>query len=231
MLENLVARFGKQRYLAVSLMVYFAADGLLPSGTPTSRLVSFGVLGMLILAGPMAVAHRSWQTALVAVLAWLMVGPGLVSSLLTSTSAYQLSLVAGSLFFFMLILLIGRDLLFRFREVTSETLWAAINVYLLVGMLFSFLYALADSLIPGAFNGTTNMAGNDVQAFLYFSFITLTTLGYGDITPAAPAVMTLSYVEALIGQLYVAILIARLVSLYSSQQARKEKGLNRTEEQ
>ena len=215
MLEKFVSRYGKQRYLAISLMVFFVADGLLPVDAATSKLVSYCVLGMLIVTGPLASARRSWQIWGLAGLAVLMVGPGLFGSLLGLQSAYRLSLIAGSVFFSAMIVLICRDLLFYFRTVTGETLWAAINVYVLIGLLFAFLYALLASMIPNAFNGNIGSGGDDMQAFVYFSIVTLTTLGYGDITPNVAQAMTLAYIEALIGQLYVAILIARLVSMYA----------------
>jgi len=72
------------------------------------------------------------------------------------------------------------------------------------------LYVLVDTLIPGSFNSTL-LAGKD---YLYFSFITLSTLGYGDIAPVNGPAQALAYTEALVGQLYLTILVARLVGLY-----------------
>jgi hypothetical protein len=106
-------------------------------------------------------------------------------------------------------------LLVEQKTVSGETLWAAINVYVLIGMLFAFGYSIVAILEPEAFSGSLLNQDQDLtQTFLYFSFVTMTTLGYGDITPKIQVAATLTYVQALIGQLYVAILIARLVSLY-----------------
>ena len=93
----------------------------------------------------------------------------------------------------------------------------AVNVYILVGLFFAFLYAAVAFADPQMFVGKiTNAPLRDqMYGFVYFSFVTLTTLGYGDITPNNIIVGTLTYMEALIGQLYVAIMIARLVGLYS----------------
>jgi len=87
---------------------------------------------------------------------------------------------------------------------------AAICVYLLIGVIWQNFYMLVDSFIPGSFeNG--QLTGGD---FLYFSYITLSTLGYGDITPLNGPAQALAYTEAIIGQLYLTILVARLVGLH-----------------
>lgn len=102
-------------------------------------------------------------------------------------------------------------------RITAETLWAAVNVYVLFGMMFAFLYSAVLILDPGAFSGGILDNGHLrlTQSMIYYSFVTMTTLGYGDIVPKIHVAATLAYVQALIGQLYVAILIARLVSMYN----------------
>ena len=104
----------------------------------------------------------------------------------------------------------------RQGPVTGHRVRGAVAGYLLVAMSCACAYALIDFLFPGAFQ----MSAADLQsgqskfdAFLYFSIVTLTTLGYGDITAIHPVARSVVMVEALLGQLYPAILIARLVSL------------------
>jgi hypothetical protein len=72
---------------------------------------------------------------------------------------------------------------------------------------------------PGLFDGKfmDHALQDQLMGFIYFSFVTITTLGYGDITPTTTGVATLTYLEALIGQLYIAIMIARLVGLYAAR--------------
>jgi hypothetical protein len=98
----------------------------------------------------------------------------------------------------------------RGGQVDAEKIAAAVCVYLLLGVVWQELYVLVDILIPGSFNAEM-LSGKD---FLYYSFITLSTLGYGDITPANGPARALAYTEALVGQLYLTILVARLVGLY-----------------
>jgi hypothetical protein len=100
--------------------------------------------------------------------------------------------------------------------VTAELILGAINVYLMIGMAFAFLYGLIEHLQPGSFTGLAAFSGapERVIEFVYFSFVTMTTLGYGDVSPLTSYAMTASYAEAMFGQLYLAILVARLVGLY-----------------
>jgi hypothetical protein len=116
----------------------------------------------------------------------------------------------------------------RHVEVTRETILGGINVYLLLAFAFMMLHATIMIAWPDAYllNGTPLKqqfaADQDSRGFatvLYFSFTTLTTLGYGDITPVHAVARLLTSVQAVVGQLYVAIFIARLVSLEVSQRA------------
>jgi len=110
----------------------------------------------------------------------------------------------------------------RKGPVTGHRVRGAVAGYLLLGMSCAYAYTLIDVLIPGAFQ----MPAADLQsrkaqydAFYYFSIVTLTTLGYGDITAIHPVARSVVMMEALLGQLYPAILIARLVTL--QMEARK----------
>jgi len=103
--------------------------------------------------------------------------------------------------------------------VTVEVLCASIAAYLMLGLMWTVAYWLVDQLTPGgAFSFNTTRGAQSMNGFtgFYFSFITLSTVGYGDITPVSRAARWLAAMEAMIGLLYVAVLIARLVSVYSS---------------
>ena len=106
---------------------------------------------------------------------------------------------------------------FREGPITSQRIEGAVAVYLLLGLAFAFAYAVIDLRWPGAFvpaAPTALIAHDDaVSRFMYFSFVTLTTTGYGDITAVHPVARSLVSMEALAGQLYPAILLARLVSM------------------
>jgi len=104
---------------------------------------------------------------------------------------------------------------FRAGPITVQRIEGAVAVYLLFGLMWAEVYEFLELLNPGAFQIPSGAAGasDRFSPLLYFSFITLTTLGYGDIVPVHPVARSLAMVEALTGQLYPAILIARLVSM------------------
>lgn len=99
-------------------------------------------------------------------------------------------------------------------RVDAERVCAALCVYLLAGIAFGGFFAAIEALAPGSLAGAGPI---DLDAAVYFSFVTLATLGYGDIAPAASATRALAVLEAVFGQLYLAVLIARLVSLYARE--------------
>lgn len=108
----------------------------------------------------------------------------------------------------------------RAPKVSSEILCAAIANYLMLGLLWSFSYTLIASEIPDAFAFSTGPASDHaMRGFnsIYFSFATLSTIGYGDISPVTGGARMLAVAEAVVGMFYVTMLIARLVSLYSSE--------------
>lgn len=102
------------------------------------------------------------------------------------------------------------------QTVTTDTVMSAISGFLLLALLWTMLYAAIETAWPGSYRvhgePIANHAADEV-VFLYYSLVTITTLGYGDILPASPGAALLAGMEAVTGQLYVAILIARIVSL------------------
>lgn len=106
--------------------------------------------------------------------------------------------------------------IFKGQEVTSEILCDALSVYLLFGIIWSFLYYILFQINPGAFVIPRDYDDYEIVLFIYYSFVTLTTLGYGDILPVSPTARILSVAEAVTGVLYIAVLVAKLVSLYRS---------------
>lgn len=117
----------------------------------------------------------------------------------------------------------------RHERVTTDTILGGINGYLLIACSFTMFYAclmiydMPDFTVVGVPLAEHLARQEDPRGFatfLYFSFTTLTTLGYGDIVPVSPISRMMTSLEAIIGQLYVAIFIARLVSLEVSQRQR-----------
>ncbi len=112
-------------------------------------------------------------------------------------------------------LLILRDILFC-QRITADTIRGGICVYFLIGFVWALFYGIVVSFDPQAFSQPL-IEDESYSKVIYFSFVTLTTLGYGDIIPVSPLAKMVTNLEAIIGQMYPAILIAILVGGYISQ--------------
>jgi voltage-gated potassium channel len=102
----------------------------------------------------------------------------------------------------------------RARSVDREHVYAALSAYLLAGIFFGVFYWVLEQIRPGSFTLAGEFSPNGA---IYFSFVTLATLGYGDIVPRTDVARGLATVEGVGGQLFLAVLIARLVSLYARE--------------
>ena len=108
------------------------------------------------------------------------------------------------------------------RVVTTETMLGALCVYLLLGFSFAFIYSAIGSVGSAPFfTGQSHATPND---YLFFSYTTLTTVGYGNLVPAGAVGQTFAMLEALTGQIYLVIVVARLVSLWGQVRSRSETG-------
>lgn len=106
----------------------------------------------------------------------------------------------------------------RLEQVTAQSIYAALSSYLLIGLMFASFFAALDYLVSGPFFADNQPA--NAQTVQYFSFVTLTTLGYGDFTAAGSLGRAVAVLEALAGQVFLATLVARLVSAYRAPRRR-----------
>jgi len=127
--------------------------------------------------------------------------------------------IIGSLFFAFTTIMI-LSYLFREDKITGDMIMGAICVYFLFGLIWALVFSTMETLQPGSFKMAQGPASQ--PAFTYYSYVTLTTLGYGDITPISAPARSLSLLEAMMGQLYLAVLVARLVGLHISQSMMKK---------
>jgi voltage-gated potassium channel Kch len=109
-----------------------------------------------------------------------------------------------------------RHLFLHTRRVSADTICGALSVYLLMGVAWAFAYALLELAEPSSFSFGAAATGreDDFARFLSFSFVTLTTLGYGDVVPVTPKGNSLATTEAIVGQIYLTVLVARLVAIH-----------------
>jgi hypothetical protein len=104
------------------------------------------------------------------------------------------------------------------ERVTNQTLLGAISAYFLIGQIFAWVYLS----LPGYLDDEVISPAGGAGFTDYYSYVVLTTLGFGDVTPVGALAQRVTVLEALIGQMFLAILIGRLVALYSRQSAPSE---------
>ena len=136
--------------------------------------------------------------------------------------------IFASVLFFLFITGTIMDHILRSEEVSADTLYGAVCVYLLLGLLWASIYGFLEYISPGIIFVTnnadvvTNLTSNEI---IYYSYTTLTTLGYGDITSLTPEGRIVSVLEAIVGQLFLAFLVARLVATYTANALKKKSDL------
>ncbi len=115
--------------------------------------------------------------------------------------------------------------IFRSGRVDRERLFASLSLYLLLGLIFAIIFAVVEELLPGSFNHLDTLAAggkiSPLGQLIYFSYVTIATLGYGDIVPVSGPAKGLVILEAIIGQMYLVVVVARLVSLYGQSESKK----------
>jgi voltage-gated potassium channel len=193
--------------LSLLLLVGPALDELLPHAAPA--IATFCLLGALLLG--------VWSLADSVVVFRLGITLAALAIIFSCLDWF----IGGRLFNFITLLIImvflvlsvyhaGRDVVFA-DVVDFNRLVGAMCIYEMLGLIWAVLYASIVYLSPGAFADDALNASSSFYEFVYYSFVTLTTLGYGDIAPAGGITKALAYMEAMVGQLYIAILIAGLV--------------------
>ena len=134
-------------------------------------------------------------------------------------------IVVFALLFYLFTLITIISYVFRYEEVTGDTIYGAICVYFLIGITWTTIFVLINILQPGSFyiNPPNNIDNvQDWSDFIYYSYATLTTLGYGDITPVTSQARSFGVLETIIGQLYLTVLVARLIGLHLTKSIKRE---------
>ena len=127
--------------------------------------------------------------------------------------------ICGVLFFAYAIIHIVKHIL-KQEEVTKETIFAALVIYMLAAFMWARIYSLLEMLQSSSFSMPAGHLFGDRLVFLYYSFVTITTLGYGDITPLTDKASALTIVEAISGQIYLVVLVAWLVGMHVSKKSK-----------
>jgi Ion channel len=207
-----------RRYTAIELLIAIAVLFVsLPfiESLRSGPLIESILLTVVLVSAVLAIADRRRTVVIATALAFAALTGRWVHHFRPDLMPPELFLIGGILFALFVIIHLLRFVLTA-SEVDTEVLCASISAYLLLGLLWTFAYWLVAELIPDAF--AFNGSDKSLAGFngFYFSFITLSTVGYGDITPVAKVARMLAAMEAVTGLLYVATLIARLVALQAA---------------
>lgn len=156
--------------------------------------------------------------------------PAMVIAIMLTDSAIEGDVLAVAQLFFMFgffattIHMAWRQVMFT-GQITPNTIYGAVCIYILIGLLFGFAFLIVEYFFPGSMNGLESGPWQrNLDNLIYYSMITLTTVGYGDITPAAPLTRFLAYMESGIGIFYTTILVASLIGTRLSAQQPRTPG-------
>ena len=206
--------------LFVFLVVVPIADDLAIVSKPVIRALAFSCLvaiGIWSLRG----SGRPFSVGIAFVIAGILFN---VLAVNLSSPVYFYASFAALFGFLLIAISVTLKQIAMETDISPNRLIGAVCVYLLLGVIWALAYTMLEMLSPGSFGGFTPLQGRGWDSeWLYFSFVTMTTLGYGDILPVSATARVLAYMQAVFGQLYVAILVAGLVSaLISSRQSSKQ---------
>jgi hypothetical protein len=207
---------GKFSFLLVALLLFLIVHPFIEAKGPVTVTGLF--MSTVIVAGIYSVVNDRRFLIVALVLAV----PALTSRWLLSFSPAPWLMIVDFIFeilFFSFNTFTILSYVLRQRVVSADIIYGAACAYLLLGVVWGLIFGLLEFVQPGSFAiaGSVAVEAQDLAVtMLYYSFVTLTTLGYGDLVPVTPPARSLSFLEAVLGQLYLAILIARLVGMHIS---------------
>ena len=203
------------RRLLICLLSYLFFTPFIPQGSQVASLLVQGFLTLLLFFAASAVQKKQNQRSIaLSVMALALVFHWLGVFHLVPYSA-DAGLGLFIIFYALLILAFTKQLM-KASHVNGGVIMAALCLYLIIGLMWGSAYTLLQHTYGGAFSGVLleDAGTSQVHLFNYFSMVTQTTLGYGDITPQIPEAASLCQMQAIVGQFYTAVLVAWLVGMY-----------------
>ena len=194
--------------LALLLVSIFVIPPFVPTGSGRSA-VGDVFFALLLIAGVRALYARRFARWVLMPVTAITVSVDLASWIVPVPQVWVQVATLTSLLLLLAIILVQT---FRSGPITTHRIMGGVAAYLLLGVIWAEAYALVEIVRPGSFEGTLHVADGP-RAWLYFSYITLATVGYGDVLPIHPVARSLATLEAVTGSLYLTILLARLVTL------------------
>jgi len=211
----------KQRFLVLLCLIM----GLLVLVPILQRFVAIRIfidlfLTAIFISMVYTVSDKKGQVITGVVLASVMVTLLWLQYFYPNKAIAALAMITGVLFIAMVIASILGFML-KSTDVNREMIYAAILLYLLAALMWAFGYTFLELINPTSFSIDLKRSDGYVLVFQYYSFVTITTLGYGDITPVSEVARAFSLLEAVVGQLYLVVAVAWLVGMYVSKKSKQ----------
>lgn len=221
--RNLMFLQGKYFYLFIALLLLLL---LYPFFTGTVHgLILLDFIFTIVLLFGIYTIIRNKTTLIIALTLGL---PTLAGKWLSYFKDFPTLILIGHIFAILLFIFIIISILkqvLRGKIVSTDTIYGAVCVYFLIGIAWAFIFTVIEMLNPGSFlidQVPINSTARKLPHFMYYSFVTLTSLGLGDIAPTTYVSRSFTYMEAIMGQFYMLILIARLVGLHIARTINKD---------
>lgn len=215
----------RHAYLLVSLVLVLVVRPFLVDSRISPWLLD-AFMQLTLIAGVFATISSRVQGVVTALLAMVAIGARIlwrvdsdIDNVLLSVSLLaSLALYANIALLFLRNLFTGRE------RITADTIYSAVSVYLLLGLVWTLAFAMLELTAPGSFSFPEALTGPEDQfdRLIGFSYTTLTTLGYGNIYPTTPQADALANAEAITGTLYLTVVVSRLIGLQISQRPKPE---------
>lgn len=202
-------------YLLVALLVFLVGfpiiDDFVPGNPPAVKALIFSAI-LIVGVGSLRGAGRAYPVGMVFVVA------GVTLSVIASraeSSIFQYGALLTLIGFLITSIMHTMKQVAVGTDISMNRIVGAICVYLLLGVIWALAYSVVELASPGSFAGFEAWTDRGWDSeWLYFSFVTMTTLGYGDLLPVSATARAMAYMQAVFGQFYIAILVAGLVSVY-----------------
>lgn len=209
-------------WLFFSLIAFFLIMPLLAESAAGILFLDLLLFAMLVFSA--YAVSRKREVLIIAIILALPTIAFWVSARTIDSAPLGFGGLAFSASFFLYVVIVLLREVLDSETVDADTIYGAMSAYLLIGITWSFFYAMVDVSVPNAFafgplatHAEVDPILGGLRFFVYYSLVTLSTLGYGDITPLAPMARSLASIEAVVGQFYIAVLVAQLVGTHIAQ--------------
>jgi hypothetical protein len=173
-------------------------------------------VAMIPLASAYAITEDSRKTMAILVIAGPFILLDALNVYFSSRALMVIAFSFATVLYFYIVSLLVKNLL-SVRVVTANLIYCAISIYLLIGIMWAGIYSIVEGISPGSFSGPSEPVD-----LVYFSFVTLTTVGFGDVVPVSVLAQRLSIFEAAMGSIYMAVIIAMIVGRYMLMQLEQD---------